>query len=440
MYIFRVFLCVFSSFFGNVSETCRHSMPRARLLLTRAFVVTFALTFAVSHEFVHAHVDARVDANCRANARTMAATGARAGGDASADARGVRARSLARVDASVLAFGASALAGIYDALPPEKANDAVAKAIEVGMRAFDTAPHYGLGLSERRLGDGVRFAFDGDRARANEETRVYTKVGRVIKPESEVSEEEKEKYVEWGNVPGREGCIFPEATRDALPVLDYSAAGFERSHADSLKRLGLDRVVGLRIHDAETPERFEAAMSGGGVEALVRMRERGDIDEVSIGMNDPSYVLRMIRESAPGTFDSVMLAGSWNLIDQDGYEVLLECQERNISVHNAGVFASGVLVGGSNYKYAPAPEEIKSRVARWRSLADAYDVPLPAVALAFALAPAVVDLCAVGFKSPDEVEQSVAWLAAARDVPPDLWRDAKAQGLLLSHVPVPLAH
>ena len=406
-------------------------MPRLAPLVL-AFVIA-----VIAHVVVRGGVGS-VDPRAFHPRTVVARARARAGADAPPTTmamRRLRSSPSSALDVDRLILGASPLAGIYAPSSDDVANATVAEALALGFTRFDTAPHYGLGLSERRLGAALRAALG--ESEANARVKVYTKVGRVMKPIDEVSEEEKASSVEWGNVPGHDGCIFPEAPRDVLPVLDYASGGFERSHADSLMRLGLDKVEGLRIHDAETPERFEAAMSGGGVAALARLRAQGKIAEVSLGMNDAAYVLRMIRESAPGTFDSVMMAGSWNLIDQDGYEVLLECQERNIAVHNAGVFASGLLVGGAHYKYAPAPEHIKAKTAQWQALANAYDVPLPAVALAFALAPEIITLCAVGVKSPSEVAQNVAWLRAARDVNPQLWIDAKSQGLLGDHIPTP---
>ena len=334
---------------------------------------------------------------------------------------------------SDLIFGASPLAGIYEATTYETARETVKAALDVGFTRFDTAPHYGLGLSERRLGDALR-DLNADMTRV----KVYTKVGRVMKPIDAVTEEEKRNgKVEWGNVPGDAGCIFPEAPTDVLPVLDYTAGGFERSHADSLSRLGIDRIEGLRIHDAETAERFEEAVRGGGVRSLAALRDSGAVSEVSLGMNDASYIMRMLNENEPGTFDSVMMAGSWNLLDQDGLDVLLECQARGVAVHNAGIFASGLLVGGSHYKYAPAPPEIIDRVDRWRRLCAEHAVALPAVAIAFACAPRVVTLCAVGVKSPDEARQAARWLADARAVPGALWVDAVARGLLPKGLPLP---
>ena len=332
-----------------------------------------------------------------------------------------------------LILGCSPLAGIYASSTPERATATVRTALEAGFTRFDTAPHYGLGLSERRLGDALR-----ECGADMSTTRVYTKVGRVMKPIGTVTDAEKRGgKVEWGNVPGDPGCIFPDAPVDVLPVLDYTGPGFRRSHDDSLQRMGIERVDGLRIHDAEDEARYNEAVNGGGVAELVRLREAGLINEVSLGMNDAYFVQRMLNDNPIGTFDSVMMAGSWNLLDQDGLLVLLECEHRGVKVHNAGIFASGLLVGGSHYKYGPAPPEIVERTERWKALAAKYGVPLPAVAIAFACAPSVVDGCAVGVKSPEEVTQNVAWLSDANAVPMQLWEDAKSSGLLAEGVPVP---
>jgi len=267
--------------------------------------------------------------------------------------------------------------------------------------------------------------------------RLWSKVGRVMKPHAEVTAED-EPRAERGNMPGAAGCIFPDSPTDVTPVLDYTGPGVRRSHADSLRRLGAATVHGLRVHDAEDEERFAQAMApGGGIDALVELRSQGVITCVSLGMNDPKYVMRMITGKPPGTFDSIMSAGAWNLIDQDGYELMLECQRRGIKVHNAGIFASGLLVGGDYYKYEAAPAEVLERRRRWNELARQYGVPLPAVAIAFALSPAVVEKAAVGVKSAEEVRVNVQWLGAASTVPPALWAEAKVLGLLADFVPVP---
>jgi D-threo-aldose 1-dehydrogenase len=353
---------------------------------------------------------------------------------AMADALELRAEPLSVEKHLIL--GCSPLAGIYGSIPESQAFDTVKTALELGFRDFDTAPHYGLGLSERRLGAALE-----KHAGETPDVRVWSKVGRVMKPHAEVTDKDRlEGKVEEGNMPGHPGCIFPDAPTDVTPVLDYSAEGVRRSHADSQRRLGAARkIFGLRVHDAEDATRYAAASSPvtGGVDALVEMRESGIIEAVSLGMNDPHYVKRMLLEKPNGTFDSVMSAGAWNLIDQDGLELMLLCQSRGVKIHNAGIFASGLLVGGDHYKYEKAPAEIIARREKWAALAEKHGVPLPAAAIAFALAPAVVEKAAVGVKSADEVRANVLWLEAAANVPKRLWEDAKAQGLLAADVPTP---
>jgi len=328
-----------------------------------------------------------------------------------------------------LILGCSPLAGIYDSIPESQAYDTVKAALELGFLDLDTAPHYGLGLSEARTGRAVAMHAGG------RSVRLWTKVGRVLKPHAEVAAEDE---VERGNMPGSAGCIFPDSPTDVSPVLDYTGDGVRRSHADSLRRLGAGAVQGLRVHDAEDEERFAQAMApGGGIDALVELRSKGAIKSVSLGMNDAAYVLRMLQGKPPGTFDSIMSAGSWNLIDQDGYDLMLECQRRGVKVHNAGIFASGLLVGGSYYKYAPATPEVLERRERWTQLAVKHGVSLPVVAVAFALMPAVVEKAAVGVKSAEEVRMNVEWLRAAPSVPAALWAEAKHLGLLAERVPVP---
>ena len=177
-----------------------------------------------------------------------------------------------------LILGCSPLAGIYASSTPERATETVRAALDAGITRFDTAPHYGLGLSERRLGDALREC-GADMSK----TRVYTKVGRVMKPKDEVTASEKESVVEWGNVPGDPGCIFPDAPVDVLPVLDY----IDRASADPRRLLRAPQfrsVDGLRIHDAEDEARYAQANVGGGVAELVKLETT--INEVSLGMND----------------------------------------------------------------------------------------------------------------------------------------------------------
>lgn len=335
--------------------------------------------------------------------------------------------------AADLILGCSALAGMYEPIGAAAASAAVVYAIERGIKDFDTAPHYGLGLSEERLGAGLVAA-----NAANDPTvRVWSKVGRLVRPLADLKPGD---VIETGNMAGEPTCIFPETRKQIAPVLDYTAAGVRASREDTRERLGpaADRLHGLRVHDCDEPERYAQAMArGGGVDGLVQLRNEGLIDSVSVGLNDPECVLRMVRARPAGTFDSVMVAGAWNLIDQDALPLLLECQRRGIAVHNAGCFASGILVGGSSYKYGAPPPEVRAKVEAWTALAEQHATPLPVLAIAFALLPAVVTRLAVGVKSAEEIKQNLEWVQQAGKVPAALWHEAKAQGLLAPEVDLP---
>jgi len=326
-------------------------------------------------------------------------------------------------------IGCSSLAGMYQPIGEPVAMETIEAALDAGFVDYDTAPHYGLGLSEQRMGKGLK-------VHAKERPyRVWTKTGRIMKNMSDVK---RGDVIEHGNIPGTPGCIFVEADLNLRPVLDYTAIGMHLSYGDSKKRIGLD-IHGLRIHDADDAERLAQTLAqpDGGILGMVELRRRGLIKEVSLGMNEPAAILKVIRAFPPGTLDSVMVAGAWNLIDQDAAELLLECQIRGIRVHNAGIFASGLLVGGSTYKYGPPPPEVLRKTQAWRELCAEHNVALPVAAFAFASLLQVIQKVAVGVKSPKEVEQAAQWITATRDVPVQLWRDAKKRGLLTEAVPLP---
>jgi len=168
---------------------------------------------------------------------------------------------------------------------------------------------------------------------------------------------------------------------------------------------------------------------------MVELREQGWIEELSLGLNDSEYVLKFLRHYPAGTFDNIMMAGCFNLIDQDGLEVLQECQQMGVRVANVGVFASGLLWGGDHYKYSAVPPDVLAKANKWSDLAARYDVGLAQVALAFALLPEIVERAGFGSLSADEVAANVKlW---GREVSVALWAEAKAAGLIAEGVPIP---
>ena len=213
--------------------------------------------------------------------------------------------------------------------------------------------------------------------------------------------------------------------------LDYSANGAGRSLTASECRFGGHRVAGLRVHDADTDELVDECLKPDGMLAGLRaLRRAGRIDQVSLGMNMvvAPQILRLLREAPDGTFDNIMLAHGWNLLCQDGLEVVQECIARGIEIHNAGVYCSGLLVGGDTYFYSKAAPEMIDKSKAWGALAEKHSVPLASVAIAFGLWPTAVTHVVVGWGTASEVTQSIEWSETA--VPAALWEEAKTTGLL----------
>ena len=165
------------------------------------------------------------------------------------------------------------------------------------------------------------------------------------------------------------------------------------------------------------------------------MRAQKKIDDISIGVNDLASAMRLVREAPNGSLDSLMIAGQWNLLDHstECIELFTACEERNIRVHNAGIFASGVICGGSTHRYHPVISTITEKIQQWTDLCRQYNVELPAVAMKFALLPTAVVAIAVGAKSPVEVTDIVTWFHCSFDRWLDLFADAHQRNLLSDH-------
>jgi len=325
-------------------------------------------------------------------------------------------------DVRSLAFGASGIGCLFADVPPDQAAATVEAALQLGIDYVDTAPWYGAGLSEARLGALLE---------ARPAVTLSTKCGRVVRSLEDVRRR--------GEVaePHYKGHFVTEAYHNDVPVADYTADGIRESFRQSCARLRCSKLAMLRLHDAEGEERFAAAARGGAVEAMLELRKGGQVAEIGLGMGSAEYALRYLRKYPTGTFDSLMLAGCWNLIDQDGLEVLEECQRLGVRVLNVGVFASGILWGGQHYKYGAIPAAVRDKAKAWQFLAAEFGFTLPEVAVAFALLPAVVERVAVGCSTPEEVECNVA--LCGKHVPAALWQAAKLRGLLAPGVPMPAA-
>jgi D-threo-aldose 1-dehydrogenase len=321
---------------------------------------------------------------------------------------------------SVLAFGAAPLGGLYREVSAGDARAAVQGALAAGVTYFDTAPLYGHGLSEHRLGDALREV-------PRDAFVLSTKVGRLLRPSQ--------------GAPPPDGLFA-----NALPfdyVYDYSRDGVRRSLEDSLQRLGLARVDIALIHDvvprwhgADFERRFRESMEGA-YPALAELRAAGIVRAIGVGVKDSDVCLRYLDA---GDFDCLMLAGQYTLLCHDALPALLpRCARDGVGLVLAAPFNSGILATGAGpdarYFYQPAPPEILERTRRIEAVCRRHEVPLPAAALQFPLAHPAVTSVVPGARSRAEIDANVELVR--RPIPPALWQELKAEALLPEAAPVP---
>lgn len=316
---------------------------------------------------------------------------------------------------SGLGLGGSALGNLYRAVSEVDARATVDAAWRAGVRYFDTAPHYGLGLSERRLGAAL-----ADRPRS--EFVVSTKVGRLLEPS------------DGGGDDLADGFAVPATHRR---VWDFSADGVRRSLEASLTRLGLDRVDVVYLHDPD--DHCEQALHEA-LPALAELKAQGVVRGIGVGVNRWQVAERFVLEHP---LDHVMLAGRYTVLEHaTTADFLSRCAVRGVSVVAAGVFNSGLLArgevpAGATHDYTTAPPALLDRARRIAAVCRRHGIPLPQAALHFPFGHPAVRTVVVGARTADEITENAA-LAAGR-VPAGLWSDLLAEGLLSADVPVPLS-
>jgi D-threo-aldose 1-dehydrogenase len=331
-------------------------------------------------------------------------------------------RALGRtgLQASVLGFGTAPLGDLFLQLDDQTAIAAAERAFELGVNLLDTSPLYGYGLSEHRCGTVLRRV-------PRQDVVLCTKVGRWMDP--------------FHRPENRAGFVGGQSHR---PVVDYSYDGTMRSVEQSLLRLGTDRIDLLLIHDvdiwthgaAAIEDRFREAMAGAYV-ALDKLRSERVVAGIGIGVNEAEMCVRFAKA---GTFDVMLLAGRYSLLEQPALKEFLPlAEQQGLAVLLGGVFNSGILatgpISGAKYNYQDAPAEILARVAEIKRVCDAHGVALPTAAVHFALGHPAVASVVLGAHSPQEVERNVA--ALTTKVPGALWADLKAARLLDAGAPVP---
>ena len=299
-----------------------------------------------------------------------------------------------------LMFGGGPIGGLYAPVDEDAALAALDAAWTAGIRAFDTAPHYGGGLSERRLG---RFLAGRPRGAYV----LSTKVGRLLVPTA-------------GDVAGADE--FPGETPRLARVRDYSRDGVLASLEASLGRLGTDHVDIALIHD---PDDFIEQAADEAYPALAELRAQGTVRAIGAGMNSPVPLAWLVERC---DLDCVLVAGRYTLLDDSAAASLFPlCQRRGVTVLAGGVFNSGILAGpgdGATYDYAPAPPGLLARARRMRDACASYGIPLPAAALQFTVRHPAVTAAVVGARSAEEITADTSYLSTP--IPHVLWAELEA--------------
>jgi D-threo-aldose 1-dehydrogenase len=331
-------------------------------------------------------------------------------------------REIGRTGVFVTEFGVGGgpFGNLMAPMTDSEAANTIRGAWEAGFRYFDTAPVYGFGLSERRLGEAFR-------ALPRSEAVISTKVGRILRPDS-------------GWHPFRKMFIDAAPFR---PDYDYSYDGVMRSHEHSLQRLGLERVDILYMHDisAEThgealPPLFKTAMDGG-YRAMDELRRNGDVKAIGLGVNEWEACAAAMDH---GKWDVFLLAGRYTLLEQGPLDSFLpRCQREGVSLVigaplNSGILASGA-VEGATYNYEPPSPEIFARVKAIEEVCRSYSVPIAAAAFQFPLTHPNVVSVIPGMSSRAQLEWNVERMTQA--IQASLWADLKTQGLLRADAPTP---
>ncbi|POT56901.1 hypothetical protein C3432_16110 [Citrobacter amalonaticus] len=314
-----------------------------------------------------------------------------------------------------LTFGAASLANLFKTLSNSEAMAIVDKAIQVGWRYFDTAPHYGSGLSELRLGLGLR-------GLERSEYVLSTKVGRLLQSRKQQ--------------PGLEAGEFFFEENPFNRLADYSYSGIMRSYEDSIQRLATRYIDILYVHDlgtytygnTETERQHFKTFCDSGQKALEELKRNGDIRAWGVGANEEAILIEVMENAAPDIF---MLANRYNLLETDRQTFFDKCEENNVSVAVAAPFATGILVAKDKaaalYEYGSAPADVIEKVNAIDSLCAKHGVPIGAAALQFPLRNKNVVTVTCGVQSVEQALDNYSW--ANWNIPQALWDDLASVGI-----------
>lgn len=320
-----------------------------------------------------------------------------------------RTRLADGLDVTSIGLGSAPLGGLFSAVSDADAEATLAAGWSAGIRFYDTAPLYGFGLAERRVGSFLR-------QQKRDSFAISTKVGRLLRPEANSAEDDHYKGV--------------PALR---PQFDFSYDGVMRSVEESLVRLGLDRVDVLLVHDPD--DHYDAAVNGA-FRALMRLRDDGTVKAIGSGMNQ-SEMLTRFAEAVP--VDCFLLAGRYTLLDQGALDALFPvCAARTIGILLGGIYNSGILANphtGAKFNYQDADTALVARALALDALCRKHGTELKAAALQFCMAHPAVTVAVMGARNAAEVADNIAM--SERTVPQAFWQELRAKNLVDARAPLP---
>ena len=320
-----------------------------------------------------------------------------------------------------ISYGTAVLGNYYEVLSNDEASQVINKAFDLGINYFDTAPLYGFGLSEHRVGMNLQL-------KDRDSYILSTKVGRLLSPADP-------KEIDRG--PWKGGLNFN-------PYYDYSYDGTMKCVEQSMHRLGISKIDILHIHDVDyfthkekhLVEKYFSEAIKGSYKALEELRRNGDISAISIGINEFEMAERFLKEV---DVDCVMLAGRYTLVEQNSLKTFLPlCEKNKVDILLAAPLNSGILAGSEknlNWNYAKASKELIDKVNSLKRICDNYNIPLAAAAIQFPLAHPVVKTVVTGAVNVKELEENVSYLDVK--IPNDFWQELKELNLIAKESPVP---
>ncbi len=317
---------------------------------------------------------------------------------------------LGSLDVTSIGLGSAPLGGLFAPVSDADAEAAIERAWSLGVRFFDTAPLYGFGLAERRLGAFLR-------QQPRESYVISTKVGRLLRvPDGAAAEDDHYK-----------------SGQRERPVFDFSYDGVMRSVEESLGRLGLDRVDVLLVHDPD--DHYDDAVAGA-FRALQRLRTEGTVKVIGAGMNQSEMLVRF-AEAVP--VDCFLLAGRYTLLDQGALDALFPvCQAKNIGILLGGIYNSGILANphtGAKFNYQDAGASLVARALELDRLCREHGAELKAAAYQFSMANPAVTVAVMGARNAGEVADNMAMSETA--VPQAFWQELRARKLVDARAPLP---